>query len=414
MSRTPLRIALVADEDPGWGGIGSYTGELARGLVAEGHRVELVLRGWEQDAVELLDGLTVHRVIVPPPAWRRGTVAVLSRVHVARESVVFSARVAQRLGRLRRAGGLDVVEAPEFHAPGLATALRSRARRVGGAGPVVVTRLHAPSFLTAGIAGDGRTADARLLEALERASTRSATVVSSPSAAMAAAVAERWGAPRRPVPIVPNPIDADRFAPGPAPPQPGTLLLVGRIEHNKGQDVAVEALGLIRRSVPDARLMLVGADSALAGAGGSALGALRRRAAALGLPEAALHATGAVDRAELPALYAGVSVCLVPSRFEAFGYTCLEAMACGCPVVASAAGGLAEIITDEHDGLLAAPADPAALAHAAVALLTSPERRRRMGNAARATVERRFAAPVVARRMAGLYAEAAPAAKMSV
>lgn len=410
MTRAGLRIVLVADEDPGWGGIGSYTSELAHGLLAEGHRVELLLRGWEEDGVELLDGLTVHRVTVPPPAWRRGTVALLSRAHVARESLIFSARVAQRLGRLRRAGRLDVVEAPEFHAAGLATALWSRG--ASGCKPVVVARLHTPSFLTARLADERPTADSRLLEGLERAAVRSATLVTSPSAAMAAEVAARWGTPRRPVCVVANPIDAGRFAPGRTSPEAATLLIVGRIERHKGHDVAVEALRLIRRAVPEARLLFVGSDSDLPGDGGSALAALRRRAATLGLPGDALQATGAVERTELPALYAKATVCLVPSRFEAFGYTCLEAMACGRPVVASATGGLAEIVTAGRDGLLTAPEDPAALAGAAITLLTDSELGGRLGAAARATVVQRFASPAVAREMAELYAQRASSARI--
>ena len=72
-------VALVADEDPGWGGIGTYTGILAEGLRDLGVRVHLVLRGWEQDGREQRDGIVVHRLTVPDPAWRRGTVAVVSR-----------------------------------------------------------------------------------------------------------------------------------------------------------------------------------------------------------------------------------------------------------------------------------------------------------------------------------------------
>jgi glycogen(starch) synthase len=411
MSRA-LRIALVAGEDPGWGGIGTYTGELARALAAEGQHVELVLRGWEEDTVEDLEGLTVHRVTVPPPAWRRGTAAVLSRSLDARESLVFSARVAQRLGRLHGARRLDVVEAPEFHAPGLLASLGANALRAAGRAPLVVARLHGPGFVTARLAGEPRTADARMLEALERAAVRSARLVTSPSAAMLAEVVPRWGGLRRSPQIVPNPIDTQRYAPSGIAPEGATLLIVGRIERNKGQDVAVEALPLIRRAVPDARLLLVGADSELAKGGGSALAALRRRAAELGVPEDALQAIGAVDRTELPALYARATACLVPSRFEAFGYSCLEAMACGRPVVASAAGGLTEIVTSGHNGLLTPPGDAGALAQAAVRLLADPDLSRRLGGSARATVVQRFAAPVIARRVTALYLDASSAARM--
>jgi glycosyltransferase involved in cell wall biosynthesis len=409
MTRSTLRIVLVAGEDPGCGGIGTYTLELARGLVAEGHHVELALRGWEEDRVEQLDGLTVHRLTVPAPSWRRGTVAMLSRAHVAREAVVFASRVAQLVERLHRSGGVDVVEAPDFHASGLAAALHSPARGGARRGPIVVARLHTPSFLTESHADEPPTADTRLLERLERAAVRNATIVTAPSTAIATEVAARWGsALRRRVQVVPNPIDAERFCPQDVLAEPATLLIVGRIERLKGQEVAVDALPAIRSDIPGARLLLVGADSELAG-GGSALAALRRRVAALGMPEDALDATGAVDRDELPGHFARASVCLVPSRFESFGYTCLEAMACGRAVVASATGGLAEIVNDGHDGLLVETGDGPALAHAAIALLSDPQLRGRIEHGARATVEQRFAAPVVARRVAALYADAASA-----
>ena len=411
MTRSTLRIVLVAGEDPGWGGIGTYTVELAHGLVAEGHHVELALRGWEQDGVEQLDGLTVHRVTVPAPSWRRGTVAMLSRAHVAREAVVFSSRVAQLVERLHRADGVDIVEAPEFHASGLAAALHSRARGGARRGPIVVARLHTPSFLSESLAAEPPTSDTRLLERLERAAVRNATIVTAPSTAIATEVAARWGsAMRRRVMVVPNPIDADRFRPLDVPAaDPPTLLIVGRIERHKGQDVAVEALPAIRSDVPGARLLLVGADSELAAGGGSALASLRRRVAALGMPADALQATGPVDRGELPRRIARANVCLVPSRFESFGYTCLEAMACGRAVVASATGGLAEIVNDGHDGLLVEPENAPALAHAAISLLSDPPLRETIEHGARATVEQRFAAPVVARQVAALYADAASA-----
>ncbi|MBA3748282.1 MAG: glycosyltransferase family 4 protein, partial [Solirubrobacterales bacterium] len=112
------------------------------------------------------------------------------------------------------------------------------------------------------------------------------------------------------------------------------------------------------------------------------------------------------------ACLARASVCLVPSRFEAFGYTCLEAMSCGRPVVASKVGGLPEIISDGQDGQLVAPDDPDALSEAVIGLLTDPDLRWRLGSAARATVLQRFAAPVVARAVTALYIDAAAAATL--
>jgi glycosyltransferase involved in cell wall biosynthesis len=388
-----VKIALVADEDPGWGGIGTYTGVLGRALADLGHEVHLVLRGWEEDGTEVLDGLLVHRVTVPEPSWRRGTVACLSHLYVTRESVVFSRRVA----RVLRDISPDVAEAPEFHAAGLVTSLRDRGRR---GSPPVVARLHAPSFMTARLAAERPDLDGRVEELAEAASVHWARAVSSPSEALARIVRGRWRLPARRVRIVPNPVDEDLFAPAAEDRAvPGCILVVGRVERAKGQDLLMEALPAIREAVPEAHLRVIGAD-------GGTTQLLGERARELGLSEA-IALEGPRARGELPPAYRSACVCVVPSRFEAFPYTCLEAMSCGRAVIAARVGGLPEVLCDEREGLLVAPEDPAALAGAVSRLLLDGAERRRLGAAARARVCASFAAPAVATRMAELYAEVA-------
>ena len=388
-----MRIALLADEDPGWGGIGTYTGVLGAALAELGHDVQLVLRGWEQDGVETLDGLTVHRVTVPEPRWRRGTVAITSRLYGARESLIFSARAAHVVAEI----AADVVEAPEFHAGGLAASLRARLTRHA---PPVVTRLHTPSYLTAQLAAERPDLDLHLGEALEAASTHLAKAVTSPSEALADAVRHRWRLPARSVQVMPNPVDDGLFAPSEHDLEgPGSILVVGRVERLKGQDLLIEALPAILEAVPEAHLRVVGAD------GGTAE-QLALRARELGV-SAAVAFEGARARAELPGTYRSASVCVVPSRFENFPYTCAEAMACGRPVVAARAGGLAEVVNDGEDGLLVEPEDPASLSAAICGLLLDADERRRLGRAARERVESAFAARTVAARMVQTYAEVA-------
>jgi glycosyltransferase involved in cell wall biosynthesis len=388
-----MRIALVADEDPGWGGIGTYTGVLGVALRDLGHEVHLVLRGWEDDCVEELDSLTVHRVTVPGPTWRRGTVAAVSRLFVARESVIFSVRVARALARI----GPDVAEAPEFHAAGLVAALRARLDR--GAAPVV-TRLHTPSFLTSRLDGESPDMDVRAGEVLEAAGAQCARLVTSPSQALAHVVCRRWRlAPRR-VRVVPNPVDEDLFAPVAEDAEmPGRILVVGRVERLKGQHVLLEALPSIREAVPEAHVSLVGDD-------GGSVKLLERRARELRVSDA-VRFEGVRAREDLPSAYRSASVCVVPSRFENFPYSCVEAMSCGRPVVASRGGGLPEAITDESNGLLVAPEDPAALGDAIRRLLLDEPERRRLGKAARARVLSSFSRRSVAGQMAELYEEIA-------
>ena len=149
-----------------------------------------------------------------------------------------------------------------------------------------------------------------------------------------------------------------------------------------------------------------GARVSLIGDDGGSTELLKRRARELGIAEA-ITFKGAQPRAELPDAYRAASVCVVPSRFESMSYTCMEAMACGRPVVAARTGALPEVITDGVDGLLVPPEDPAALAAAIGRLLLDEAARRRLGEAARARVLSSFSRRIVAARMAGLYEEIA-------
>lgn len=387
-----MRIALVADEEPGWGGIGTYTGVLGDALAALGHDVQLVLRTWEQEGAQTQNAVTVHRIVVPEPSWHRGTVALASRFYVTRESLAFAFGVARALARIAP----DVVEAPEFHAPALIAALRAR---LGLRAPAVVVRLHAPAFLTAKLAWESPDLDVRAGEALEAAAARLARIVTSPSLALAELVARRWRLTSERIRVVPNPIDDATFTPGAVQDEcAGRILIVGRIERAKGHDVLVEALPRIREAVPEAHVLLVGSD-------GGATEQLERRAAQLGVREAVRFA-GARDRGELPAIYRSAAICAVPSRFEAFPYAALEAMACGRPVIASKVGGLVEVIDDGNDGVLVAPESPAALAAAITRLLLDAPERRRLGRAARERVAIAYTAGAVAARMVERYAEA--------
>jgi glycosyltransferase involved in cell wall biosynthesis len=328
-------------------------------------------------------------VTVPEPSWRRGTVALASRFYVTRESLVFSAGVARVLGRIEP----DVVEAPEFHAPGLIAALRAR---LGVRAPAVVVRLHAPAFLTAKLAAESPDLDLRAGEALEATAARFARIVTSPSQALAALVRRRWRlAPDR-IRVIPNPIDDAAFAPAPDElERRGRILIVGRVERAKGHDVLVEALPMIRDAVPEAHLLIVGSD-------GGATETLKRRASELGVCEA-ITLTGAKTREDLPPIYRSAALCVVPSRFEAFPYVALEAMACGRPVVASRVGGLAEVIGNRDGGALVDPENPAALAAAVTRLLLDVRERHRLGRAARERVTTAYAARAVATRMVECY-----------
>jgi glycosyltransferase involved in cell wall biosynthesis len=117
-------------------------------------------------------------------------------------------------------------------------------------------------------------------------------------------------------------------------------------------------------------------------------------------------ALGFVTPDELSRLYARAAIVACPSRREGFGLACAEAMAHGRPVVASAVGGLLDLVLHEQTGLLAPPRNPPALRAALERLLADRALRRRLGAAARAHVERLCSWPRVTQRLLALYEEA--------
>jgi glycosyltransferase involved in cell wall biosynthesis len=106
---------------------------------------------------------------------------------------------------------------------------------------------------------------------------------------------------------------------------------------------------------------------------------------------------------EMPAAYADAEVFCLPSWWEAMPLSVLEAMAAGLPVVASAVGGLPEMVSDGETGFLVAPGDAAGLGDALARLVADPALRARMGAAGRRRARERFDLPGFAAAHLALY-----------
>jgi L-malate glycosyltransferase len=163
------------------------------------------------------------------------------------------------------------------------------------------------------------------------------------------------------------------------------LALVASFTAEKGHTLLLEAFAELHRGAtqgrwPRCRLLLAG--------DGPLRGALERQAAGLGIANAVIF-TGFV--AEVGAVHAACDVFVFPSLHEGGGTSLLDAMAHALPVIATATGGIAEIVEDQRNGLLAA-ATPQSIAAAAARLLAAPELAQRLGLAARETVAARFSA----------------------
>lgn len=172
------------------------------------------------------------------------------------------------------------------------------------------------------------------------------------------------------------------------PADPPSVLFVGRDFHRKGGDLLLEAFHQVRRSVPGARLTIVGPGPA----------------EPTNLPEWA-EVLGYLDRntpegsRRMDAAYRNATLFCLPTRFEPFGTSFVEAMLYGLPCVGPDAWAVPEIIDPEGTGLLVPPEDPEALAQGLISLLTDPARCREMGAAGRERVLAWFSWEAIAGRM---------------
>lgn len=178
--------------------------------------------------------------------------------------------------------------------------------------------------------------------------------------------------------LIPNGVDTEFFSPAVLPLEQfcdgkRNILFVGRLERRKGIDYLLAAFRLIKRELPESRLIIVGPQSRLG---------LDYRVLAEGIPDVVFG--GAVPYSELPRYYASAQVVCAPATGEeSFGMVLLEAMATAKPVVASDIPGFAQVLTAGQEGLLVPPRKDLALTQALLHLLLHPEVGAEMGRRGR-------------------------------
>jgi len=154
----------------------------------------------------------------------------------------------------------------------------------------------------------------------------------------------------------------------------------GRIRPQKGTEEFVDAMIRVLPERPDWTAVLVGETTTEFQGFADRL---RRKIADAGLAER-FHFTGFLkDVAAIPEWYRALSVVVCASRIEGFGLSCLEAMASGCPVIATSTGAWPELVSEGKDGYLIACSDTNALTAAVKRLTEHPSRIEQMGAQAR-------------------------------
>ena len=171
-----------------------------------------------------------------------------------------------------------------------------------------------------------------------------------------------------------------------------TILTVANLRREKAHETLLEAVARVAPAHADLRVLIAGD-----GPRAAELRALARKLGVAGRVEFLGH------RDDVEALLMEADVFVLPSRSEASPNSVLEAMAAGVPIVASAVGGLLELVQPGRTGLLVPPDDASALARAIESLLADAGRARALGEAGRAAVAQRYSFDRMARAFEDLY-----------
>ena len=384
-----LNVMLLNYEFPPMGGgAGHASYELAKRLVRDGCRVDVVTSGLEGASTgEQIDGINVVRV----RSARRG---IHDSGMAGALSYVWAA--IPRCRDLLRSRRYDVVHYYFGVPTGLLMLLLPGLR-------------HIPSIVSLrGSDVPGYDQQNTLLGAMHFALLpatrwiwRSAHKLVANSAGLRE-LAERVCSDRS-IKVIPNGIDLELFTPRRSDPHaedrtpgPVRIISVARLVPRKGLEHLIRAA----RSLGglDFHLSIYGT--------GSDARNLQEMVSTMGMGDRVTLA-GYTDRTELPDVYRDGDIFVLPSVSESCSMALLEAMASGLPVVVTRVGGNSEIVDDGSNGILVPPEDPDAIAAAIRRLVSDPSTMRVMGLKSREIATRRYSADLVAARYLETYQDLA-------
>ena len=381
--------------------IGLYTKTLAEALAARGHDIHVVSRS-QEEGITRLNGVTVHRVgpgrLVIPSKMNALVMAQLGVSSVTGE-IRYRQRLAKKLRSLVQEHAIELIEAADSGAEALFYNPRAH--------PSVpfIVRMHGPTSVWELFDRNVPEVGRKLIRAFERPLLLKATHLSAPSDAGAELFRKEMALGERRIKTYPNPpsFDLSREC-EPDAAEPNMVVFVGRLTEMKGVDILVRAVPEVLEKQPDTRFVLVGPDSP------TGRGYPSTKAYLLSLLDPrhhqALEFTGFVPHSAISDYYRRATLCVLPSIFDNFPFTCLEAMSFGKAVVGSASGGMMDMLDHGRCGLLYTPPNASELAQHIVTLLENPSLRSSLGHAARTRMLEHYSLEVAVAETEAFYRQA--------
>ncbi|MEO9827663.1 MAG: glycosyltransferase family 4 protein [Paracoccaceae bacterium] len=374
-------------------GIVTYASTLVPALRRLGHTVHIITpikTGADSFATELIQSSPIEKMI-----------ARFIRAYSEHDSYyyTYTRRILRTLRQLADINDIDIIEMEESF--GWCAAISEMSSF-----PVVV-RLHGPWFMV-GSAGnmplDTPANQSRLKR--EGDGVALAAGVSAPSHYVLKASVNYYRQQYANTSIIPNAIEQfdDDYLWKEKNADWNRLIFVGRFDLIKGADIVLEAFAILAAKLPKLVLDFVGPDTGVRKMDGTNInfGQYLTKFVDQNIADRITY-HGVLDRHEIDVLRRKACITIVASRNEVFGYTALEALSLGCPTVATAVGGVQELVISGKTGLLVEKSDPRAMADACVVLLSDKALASRLGRSAVLATREKFNSTSIAAQTVDFY-----------
>lgn len=373
------------------GGLARVVCAVSRQLVQQGCEVHVITAGYDEDPEYTLDeGVHVHRV--------RTQTGMDGRDLKTPDFLTWDARlnfgILQYAIRLHRERPFDIVHAHDWLVADAAWVMKSF-------GLPLISNIHATEF--GRNHGSLPSESSRYIDTVEWRLIYESTQVIVNSRHMLTELTEHFRVPAQKVEIIPNGIDADRLESEydesvlraqHALPDGPVVLFVGRLVHEKGIQVLLQAAPSILASHPDATFVIAGT--------GYFEEELRATAGKLGVAER-VRFFGQANDSDLSELYAMADALVVPSLYEPFGIVALEGMANRVPTITSDSGGLIDIVEHMSNGVTTFAGNPQSLAWGILQVLDNAELADQLSQRAREHVVSNYSWKAITARTLAAY-----------
>ncbi|MFV9505985.1 MAG: glycosyltransferase family 4 protein [Oscillochloridaceae bacterium umkhey_bin13] len=376
------------------GGIASYVNTLGGELVRRGHQVTVVSLGVNEKET-LVDGIRVIFTKLGNVHWYLHKIRFTSFAVMPIRELEWSWSLKQVVDKIDTTNPIDIVEGTENGCLLGAFFWKKFPLVIRLHGDQFTFTKHSQSYISIGM---------RINRAMTLIALRKAHSITAPSRFAVQEAVNQLGWSTKRVQIIANPINP-MFLEQTTSHVPLSLIsadqvkiiYTGRIERCKGTLILFRSIPIVVRKLPHARFVVVGGQHV------SISDALLQRELDRDNVRAYCDLLGHIPWHNLIALYRKATIFVMPSLYESFGISIIEAMACGLPVVATTAGAIPEVVEHGVTGLLVPPGDSIALAEAIIQLARDPELRSRLGKAGRERVQSMFTVGHVADQTLSVY-----------